>query len=117
MDAVVRTSMAFGLDLGINAGKEDCCGHSDDGGHKYGLAVDINQIGSTKFNQMPAETRELAGNWLGAQIVNRLPQGATHILATPGMAFDIRHPILTLDRLQRLLSMHAAHVHVTVNAP
>jgi hypothetical protein len=117
MDAVVRTSMEYGLDLGINAGKEDCCDHSADGAHKDGLAVDINTFGSTRFNQMTPDQAQTAGNWLGAQISNRLPQGTAHIVANPAWAFDRQHPVTDRDRLQRLLRQHTTHVHVTIAAP
>jgi hypothetical protein len=117
MDAVTRTSMQYGLDLGIDAGKEDCCGHSRDGGHAAGLAIDINVVGGTHFIQMSPDAAATLGNMLGSAIVSRLPFGTAHILATPGMAFDINHPITTAARLQKLLTMHRGHVHVTIDAP
>lgn len=114
MDAIVRTSMTYGLDIGISAGKEP--GHSEHGDHDEGLAVDINVFGSTRFNQMNAGQRETAGNWLAGQIVNRLSQGATHQVYTPAWAFDTPHT-RTHAGTASLIADHWNHIHITIVAP
>ena len=123
MDAIVRTSMQFDLDLGINAGKEDCCNHSRDGGHWAGLAVDINRVGDTRFNQMSDRDKNTWGNWLGGQIASRMPYNSIHIVATPGFAMDRSfadgYPHFGLDaaRIRSILTEHHTHVHFSIYAP
>jgi hypothetical protein len=113
--AVVRAAVLMGdATLGISAGNEG--GHSIEGRHGEGGAVDINQVNGVRFRDMPAETAAQTGNTLGAHIANSLPSGRTLMVYTPGMAFRMDQT-LTAERARALMGSHYNHVHVTVTKP
>jgi len=100
--------------LGVSAGKEG--GHSIEGRHAEGGAVDINQVNGVRLRDMPPETAADIGNTLGAHIANSLPSGRTLMVYTPGMAFRT-DKVLTIDQARALMGLHFNHVHVTVTKP
>jgi len=111
MDAVVRASMAEGEDLGVSAGREG--GHSNEGRHAEGGAIDINEIGGTRLSAMSDANAAQAGDRLAADIINRMPVGSLKMAFAPGMAIR-KDRSMNLQQLKNLLSQHRSHVHVTI---
>jgi len=112
--AVVRTAVIMDATLGISAGKEP--GHSIEGRHSEGGAVDINQVNGVALKTMDPDKAAETGNLVAANIVNSLPSGRTLMVYTPGMAFRTDQTI-TRDKAERLMRAHYNHVHVTVTKP
>lgn len=113
--AVVRAAVLMGdATLGISAGKES--GHSIEGRHSEGGAVDINQVNGVRFRDMPPETAAQTGNTLGANITNSLPSGRALMVYTPGMAFRL-DKVITAAQTRALMRLHSSHVHITVTGP
>jgi hypothetical protein len=117
MDAVVRTSMELRFDFGVSAGKES--GHSQEGRHSEGGAVDINRVGVAgrtglvRFGAMSDHTAASVGNEIGAKIANRLPEGSLKMLFTPGMAARTDRS-MSLAQYGNLIGLHRTHIHLTV---
>jgi RHS repeat-associated protein len=110
--AVILASMDLRKDLFIYSGLES--GHSVEGRHGEGGAVDISRINGVRFTLMSDAASAGWGNLLGAMIANRLPCGRVRMVYTPGMAFRFNRP-MNLDENRRLIASHLDHVHVTVD--
>ena len=111
MDAVVRTSMDWRSSVGISAGKEG--GHSIEGRHAEGGALDINMIGGVRFSDMSDTRASSVGNAFGRGIAGRLPAGSVKMLFTPGMATRSDRTI-TRSSKAALIGLHRSHIHITI---
>jgi hypothetical protein len=109
--AVILTSMDLRRDFYIFAGKEG--GHSIEGRHADGGAVDISRIDGEKFSLMNDEAARDMGGQIAAGIANRLPFGRTKMAFGPGIAFRFDRS-MNLDQRRELLRLHSSHVHVSV---
>jgi hypothetical protein len=109
--AVVRTSMDMRADFGISAGREG--GHSVEGRHAEGGAVDINQVNGIRFGAMDDKTAASVGNEVGLGIASRLAPRGLRMLYTPGMAVRYNRPMNERQR-QALMALHRTHVHITI---
>ncbi len=109
--AVIRTSMDLRKTLYVYAGKEP--GHSVEGRHAEGGAVDISRVDGVKFSLMDDASAAALGNAIGAGIANRLPFGQVKMVFTPGMAFRFDRP-MSLEQNRALIGAHRDHVHVSV---
>lgn len=110
-DAIVRTSMAYGIDFGISGGKEG--GHSVEGRHAEGGGGDINQVAGLSFRSLPRPVAAAIGNGIGLQIASRMPVGSLVMLYTPGMAIRVNRPI-SQEQMRKLIGAHWNHIHMTI---
>jgi len=109
--AVIRTSMDLRRTFFVYAGREP--GHSVEGRHEEGGAVDISRVDGVKFSLMGDAPAAALGNAIGAGIANRLPFGQLKMVFTPGMAFRFDRP-MNLEQNRSLIGSHRDHVHISV---
>jgi len=111
-NAVVWASMELRVSLGISGAKEG--GHSIEGRHAVGGAVDINTVNGVRFGAMPFDIAANVSGVVARTISSFLPENNKPIMIyTPGSAFRTTRP-MTAEQRAKLLQMHRTHIHITV---